>query len=382
MTRTLSLVALAVLVAGCSRYHSRAQGPFAAPKKEPPPPYGVIPPAATKKPVANQSPLGIASADPLPPPASDERPLIPPKGGVVPTGGPLPPDASAGAFPPLKRRPQPEPLPSPFAPKEPPKPPGLNTPGSPNASAPKAAEPKAAAKDIASIKELLTIAGERWKTVDTLQAQLTRRELSAKGGQRTDEVLFYQLRREPLALFTRNVGPAGKGREVVYNPSKHGDKIYVMLGEGDHKRFKAGFVAPPMSPDDPKVTEKARYSVRESGFGRPIKALGAAVEKVAAGKAAADALTYQGGIKRDEYATPLAGVTHKLRPGDDPLLPGGGTRHYFFDMNRDSPSYGFPVLIAATDAKGQEVEYYLFDKVKAPASLTDADFNPARLGKK
>jgi hypothetical protein len=376
MTRTLSLVALAVLVAGCSRFHSRAQGPFAAQKKEPPPPYGAV--APPPKPPSNQSPLGIASADPVPPPAPDERPLIPSKSdGVVPAGGPLPADASAGAFPPLKRKPPPEPLPSPFAPKEPPKPPSLNSPASP-----KAGEPKPAAKDLAQIKELLTTAAERWKAVDNFQATMTRREVSAKGGLKTDEVLLYQLRREPLALFTRNVSAAGKGREVVYNPAKHGDKLHVMLGEGDHKWFRAGFVAPPMSPDDPKVTEKARYSVRESGFGRPIKVLGAVVAKVEAGKAPADALTYQGGIKREEYATPLVGITHKLRPGEDPLLPLGGTRHYYFDMTRDSPSYGFPVLIVAADAKGREVEYYLFQNVKSPAGLTDADFDPARLGKK
>jgi hypothetical protein len=380
MTRTLWFVALAILIAGCSQYRSRAQGPFAAQKKAPPPPYGALTPPP--RPPSNQSPLGIASPDPLLPPVADERPLIPSKSdGVVPAGGPIPADASAGALPPLKRKPQPAPLPSPFAPKEPTNPPGI-TPGSPGVEQPKAAEPKAAAKDLAQIKELLATASERWKATDTLEATMTRRETSAKGGVRTDEVLLYQLRREPLALFTRNVSAAGKGREVVYNPSKHGDKLHVMLGEGDHKLFKAGFVAPPMSPDDPKVAEKARYSVRDSGFGRPIKALGAAAAKVEAGKAPVDSLTYQGGIKRNESATPMIGVTHKLRPGDDPLLPGGGTRHYFFDANRDSPSYALPVLIVATDARGQEVEYYLFSKVKSPAGLTDADFNPARLGKK
>jgi hypothetical protein len=379
MTRTLSFVALAVLIAGCSQYRSRAQGPFAHHRKEPPPPYGSFTPPP--KPPSNQSPLGITSPDPLLPPVADERPLIPSKtDGLIPAGGPVPADASAGAFPPFKRKPQPEPLPSPFAPKD--KAPGGTPPGAPAAEPPKANEPKAAGKDLAPIKELLATAGERWKAIDTFEATMRRRETSAKGGMRTDEVLLYQLRREPLALFTRNVSAAGKGREVVYNPSKHGDKIYVMLGEGDHKLFKAGFVAPAMSPDDPKVTEKARYSVRDSGFGRPIKALGAIAAKVEAGKAPADSLAYEGGIKRDESATPMVGVTHKLRPGDDPLLPGGGARHYFFDANRDSPSYALPVLIVATDARGQEVEYYLFDKVRSPAGLTDADFNPARLGKK
>jgi hypothetical protein len=365
MTRSLAFVALAVLLAGCSRYHSRAQGPFAAPKKQPPPPYGVAPPAPPK-PVANQSPLGIASADPKAPVPPDDQPLIPPRAsGVVPAGGVASADASA---PPFKRK-TPEPLPSPFA-KD--KAPGSPTPGAPNA----------AATDLAPIKELLATSDRAWKAVVTLQAQFTRREVSAKGGQRTDEVLLYQLRREPLALFTRNLSAAGKGREVVYNPARHDDKLYVMLGEGDHKLFRAGFVAPAMSPDDPKVSEKARYSVRESGFGRPLKVLSAAVAKVEAGKAPADSLAYQAGVKRAEFAAPVVGVTHRLRPGDDPLLPGGGTRHYFFDANKDSPAFGLPVLIVATDAKGQEVEYYLFDKVKSPAGLTDADFNPARLGKK
>jgi hypothetical protein len=50
-------------------------------------------------------------------------------------------------------------------------------------------------------------------------------------------------------------------------------------------------------------------------------------------------------------------------------------------MNKESPSYGMPVLVFATDPNGKEAEYYLFEKVKSPANLTEADFNPARLGK-
>ncbi len=381
MTRTLTLVALAALIAGCSRYRSREQGPFATRNRQPPPPYGAFTPPP--KPPSNQSPLGIASAEPLPPPAPDERPLIPPRTDrVVPASGAIPADTSDAAFPPLKRRSQPQPLPSPFAPKEPLRPSDVNTPSVPHRASPKASEPDPAAKELARIKAVLTSANEQWKSIDNFQATMTRRELSAKGGLKTNEVLFYQLRREPLALFTRTESAAGKGREVVYNPSKHGDKLYIMLGQGDHKLFRAGFVAPPMSPDDPKVTEKARYSVRESGFGRPIKSLGAVVAKIEAGRSPADALTFQDNVKREEYATPLVSVTHKLRPGDDPLLRLGGTRHYFFDASRGSPSYGLPVLIVTTNAKGQEVEYYLFKNVKSPAGLTDADFNPSRLGKK
>jgi hypothetical protein len=68
-----------------------------------------------------------------------------------------------------------------------------------------------------------------------------------------------------------------------------------------------------------------------------------------------------------------------LRPGDDPVMPLGGTRLYFFDLRAGSSTYGMPLLVIATDSMGQEVEYYFFEKVKLPANLTDAHFDPARL---
>jgi hypothetical protein len=51
-------------------------------------------------------------------------------------------------------------------------------------------------------------------------------------------------------------------------------------------------------------------------------------------------------------------------------------------MKETSPSYGFPVLVITEDDTGREVEYYLFDKFKNPAGLTDADFDPSRLQSK
>ena len=370
MIRTTAFLGLALLLAGCSRVHTRAQGPFERPAKCPPPPYGALAPMTAKKPLANQSPLGIASAEPLPPLPPEEQSLIPPKPGAE---GMLPPpaavDANANGFPPFKRRPEPQPgsLPSPFAPKEQPDTPAK--PAAPNA------------KNLAELKALLATVNATLRAVDNYEAVLTRREINPKG-QLNSEVLVFQYRREPMSVFTRNIGGSGKGRELVYNPGKFGDKMHVMLGEGDSPLVKAGFIAPPISPDDARVKEKARYSIRDAGFGRNAGLLTAAVAKMAEGKAPADSVVFDGEVTRPEYLHPLVGVTHKLRPGDDPLLPGGGKRSYHFDMKKDSPSYGMPVLIIATDAAGKEVEYYLFEKVKSPAGLTDADFDPARLGKK
>ena len=382
MMRTLALLFLTVSLAGCTQERWRAQGPFGKPAKEPPPPYGSVPPAAapavaragTPHPVGGRSPLAVPSADPAPP-APVEPSLIPPKASdLAPVSSvapePLPDgDASAGALPPLRRKPPPAPLPSPFAPKT---------------ETPPKADPPAAPKDdknVAELKALVAAAGAAWKAVDTYEGVLTRREVGPKG-QSNSEVMLVQVRREPMGVFLRVTGGGGKGRETVYSPGKFGDKLHVMVGEGDHPLARAGFIAPPISPDDPKVKEKARYSVREFGFGRPIAALTAAVARLEAGKLPADALTFDGEVKRDEFPHPVVGVTHKLRPNEDGLMTLGGTRLYFFDMRKDSPAYGMPVLIVATDPMGREQEYYLFEKVKRPANLTDAHFDPARLGKK
>ncbi len=354
MIRTLALFSLLVLLAGCQRFHTRAQGPFGKPAHEPPPPYG----ASAPKPVGNQSPLGIASTAPTPVPAADERSVVPPRSdSPVPAGGVLP-EADADAFPPFRKRPEPK-------------------PGAPKTDAPKAD----GAKNLTELKALVATAGAAWKTVDTLEATVTRREVNPQGAA-TSEVVLFQFRREPLSVFTRTITESGKGREIVYNPAKHGDNLYLMLGQGDHKLLKAGTVLPGVSPDDSRVKEKARYSIRDIGLGKHAARIADAIAKVEAGKLPADALTYHGAVKRDEYAHPLAGVTLALRPGDDPLFPNGGKRAYFFDMKEKSPSYGLPVLTFATDAKGAEAEYYLYEKVKSPADLTDAHFDPKRLGKK
>jgi hypothetical protein len=185
-----------------------------------------------------------------------------------------------------------------------------------------------------------------------------------------------------MSVFMRNIGDAGKGREILYNPTKHGDKIYIMIGEGDNRLFKAGFKAPPLSPDNPQVKERTRYSIREAGYGTPIAKVASWVAKAESGKIPADALTFLGPVERKEYPYALLGVSLKLRPGDETLMPNGGTRQWFFDPNPESTSYGWPVLIIATEPNGKEVEYYLFEKIKLQVRFTEADFAPERLGRK
>lgn len=371
MIRAFALCTLVVLLAGCTKYHSRAQGPFARGNERDAPPSS----GTATKPLTNSSPLALGVPAPVTASGADERPLVPPPGSIpVPAAKVEPPSEldDPNAFPPLRKRPEPKPgsMPSPFVPKE------LGA-----TKAPETEKPAAATKSLVELKALLATAGTAWKAVDTFEGTLTKREISPQGAP-TGEVVLFQYRREPMAVFTRTLSEKGKGREIVYNPSKHDDKIYVMVGKDDHPLFKAGRLAPPVSPDSPLVKDKSRYSIRDTGFGKHIARLNDAVAKIEAGKASADALTFHGPVKRDEYPYPLTAVAHNVRPGEDAILSNGGTRTYFFDLKEKSPSFGLPVLIVATEASGKESEYYLFEKIKLPANLTDADFNPDRLGKK
>src|SRR5262245_61630709 len=116
MIRHLALIALCVLLTGCLR--SPRSGPFARqPAKQPPPPYGAIAPTnVPTKPLANQSPLGMASADPAPPLPPDDPRLIPPKSeDIIPVGGSLPgasvdPGPGLDTRPPVRRKADPAPL--------------------------------------------------------------------------------------------------------------------------------------------------------------------------------------------------------------------------------------------------------------------------------
>lgn len=341
MKRSLALIALALLLAGCTRFGTNpAGGPFARKARPRPDPYSPGPPQTT-------APLALGDSK-----TQDVDSSVTPAGGLSPEQL-LP-----------RRRPDPPPgqIPSPFAKDRQPAKPTTN--------------------DVAEVKKLADAAAERWKTVDCYEAVVSRREL-APNKQMTEDRVLYQFRKEPMAVYIRNLGEVGKGREILYSPAKHGDKIYSVVGKGDENfLYKVGQKAPAVSPDFALVKSKSRYSIREAGHGTPIARVGAWAAKAEAGKIPAGSLTYLGEVNRKEYPYPLLGVQLKLRPGDDPLLPDGGTRHWYFDPKPDSSSHAFPVLITAAEPSGKEVEYYLFEKMDFSVKFTDADFDPARLGKK
>ena len=383
MCRGVALLVLIGLMTGCmTRYGSNPSGgPFA---RRP----SAVSDGSTAVPVPNNSPLILTASNQTGPVATTENQIVPPRpseqtrfaanDSVPPASIPIRTVDDDDAGPAGRGRtggdggtsqiPAPS-MPKGFS--------GITTAGGTTGSTQPG--PSLAARNIAEVKKLALFAAEKWAKVDTYEAIVTRREVTPNK-EKNEDVVLYQFRKEPMSVYMKNLSDSGKGREVLY--TRQTDKMYVILGEGDNKIFKSGFRAPPMSPDDPRVKEKSRYSIREAGYGTPIAKLLNWVAKAEAGKIPADALTVLGPVERKEYPYPLIGVSLKLRPGDEATMPNGGTRQWFFDTKADSTSFGWPVLIAAYEPGGNESEYYLFEKVKLQVRFTDADFSPERLGKK
>jgi hypothetical protein len=371
MTRPLLLVAFAVALVGCNRPTYRGQSPFA--KKRPAnPPESLAPTGGGYVPLTRTPP-----PNPLPPAPPDGFALVPARppepGGAPNPGGDTP--GSPGSVTPAAAT----------APNDP----AASTPGSsatktPAADAP--ATPTPAATNLAALNKLAKAATEKWQAVDTYEAHLTRREVTgaAAVSSGTEEVLF-RYRKDPVAVYMKNVGPKGKGREILWSPKETGDKIHCIIGDGDTRLLAPGTKAPPQNPDSPRVRSMSRHSIREVGFGHPVSRFAGMVAKIEAGKLPPDTLKFTANVRRPEYGDhPLDGVEQTIDPGEDPNLDRGGVRQWFFDAKPDSPGYGLPVLMIlfeTTSAGPKEVEYYCFTQLKLPAGLTAADFDPARLGK-
>jgi hypothetical protein len=380
LVRLLVFLTLAVLLAGCTRYQSRT----APGKPSLPSPYAPRTEASLPQ---SRSPLSIPAT---PAPANTaktttdqaEASLVPPlPRETVPNGfvvqPPAPPakratgDVVPASYTATKQpgkiekdtRPEPEPaqLPSPFAKA------GTNDAADANAN-------------FQNVRRLGKTAASKWDTTTTYEGRLVRRETVGGKAQPEEEVL-YRLRKEPFAVSMLNTGEVGKGREVLFNPSQHGEKMHIIVGAGDSFFLKAGTRAPTMSPDSRTVTEKSRHNIRDAGFGNSIARFNSLVDKVLTGRAKPESLHFGGAeVRQDMPGYTLERVEQTINANEETHLPKGGKRLWFFDAKAESPSYGMPVLVITFEG-GREVEYYRFDRIRSPAGLTDAEFDPERMGK-
>lgn len=234
--------------------------------------------------------------------------------------------------------------------------------------------------DLKAVRALLDAARKKNDETPSFEAHLVKREV-VNGKEQPTEEAIYRFRKDPLSVHIRVVGEVGTGREVMWVKGQNKDKMTIVTGKGDNILLGAG-KRMEMDPDDKLVAAKSRYKIYEAGMQRPIGALTKFVEQVEAGKRPADTVRYVGPVERKEYKTKPNAVEVTLTATDDPFLPKGGKRVYHFDADPKSPSYGLPVLVISLDHEGREVEHYCFTDFKLVGELTDADFDPAKIGKK
>ena len=255
----------------------------------------------------------------------------------------------------------------------PPPPPRAPDPAAANPAAPPPAPAEQLkATEPADLKEVLRLAADAYGRIDSYTARLTRRE-QVNGKNKPEEVMLFRYRKEPWSVYFKWLGPQGQGREVVYVKGRHEDKIHTLLAAGDMPFAPAG-KRMALAPDSILVKSACRHPITDAGIGANIDRLAGLFADAGRGDRRRGTLTDLGVQKRADYPAPLRLVRHDIPAGAEEDLPRGGKRLYGFDTENR-----LPILLVTTDDKGQEVEYYRYDRILMPGRLDDADFDPDKL---
>jgi hypothetical protein len=226
------------------------------------------------------------------------------------------------------------------------------------------------------LEKVLEQAQARYASIDSYVARFTRREV-INGKKEPEELILFKFRKTPFSVYFKWLGQTGEGREVVYVKGQHGNKIHSLLAAGDVPLMPAG-MRMALAPDSVLVQSASRHSITDAGFGSALESILHLQTAVSRGDNSRGGLVDQGMQKRPDYdAGPLRMVEHTIPGGMEKALPHGGKRLVGFD-----PQSQFPVLIQTFDEKGQEVEYYRYDRLQPAVALDDYDFNPDALWKK
>jgi hypothetical protein len=223
-----------------------------------------------------------------------------------------------------------------------------------------------------TVREVYQQANARYATMGPYIARLTRRELH-KDKMEPEQVMLFKFRKEPWSIYFKWLGKEGQGREVLYVKGQHGDKIHSLLAAGDFPFMPAG-KRMALAPDNVLVRSASRHPITEAGIGASIERIGAVVGALQRGDLKRGTLKLLPGVVRPEYSRPVVALEHTIPAGAEGPLPRGGRRVYYFD-----PDTNLPLVIQTHDERGQEVEYYRYDRLQFPVKLDDDDFNPDKL---
>jgi Protein of unknown function (DUF1571) len=222
------------------------------------------------------------------------------------------------------------------------------------------------------LKQIAQRANDTYAKTDSYIARLTRRE-QINGKNKPEEVMLFKFRKQPWSVYFKWLGTEGQGREVVFVNGQYEGKIHTLLAAGDSLLMPAGKRIA-LAPDNVLVRSASRHPITEAGLGASVERITSLVAAAARGDTRHGTLTDLGEKNRQDYAGTLRLVEHAIPPGVESELPRGGKRLYGFDTE----TY-LPVFLVTVDDRGQEVEFYRYDRMQLAVKLDDADFNPDKL---
>jgi hypothetical protein len=225
---------------------------------------------------------------------------------------------------------------------------------------------------LTGLRRLHRLAVERYASIPGYSAQVHQRE-QVGGINKPEELMLFKFRKSPWSVYFKWVGNAGHGREVVYVPGRYKDEIHTLLAAGDVFWKPAGSRFA-ISPDNILTRGRSRHPITEAGIGSLLDRFSLILDAQSKGDRHLGMLSALGPQGRPEFATPVETVEQVIPPGAEAALPRGGRRLWFFGADSHLPE-----LISTRDEKGQEVEYYWYERLEYPQQFTDADFDPDQL---
>lgn len=233
-------------------------------------------------------------------------------------------------------------------------------------SAEPAVEPARAAK----LREILSNAGRSMEMLGDYRVRLRRREVVAEK-QSHEDLVMLTIRIKPFAVHVKCLpGGENEGREILYVAGQPEENLHVLTGKGD---VLAG-MRMELSMRSDMVTSNSRRGLNEAGFANVLQRFSLAVDKYLSGQPRACIFEPLGLQTRSESRAPMEVVMQRIPPQEEPLLPRGGVRYWHFSADADLAERHLPTLIITFDDRGQEVEYYLHDRLLPKVALEAHDF--------
>ncbi len=221
-------------------------------------------------------------------------------------------------------------------------------------------------------RQLLEQAAARCATLDSYIVRLTApRTSQGQGQRRRDHRLFVP--QEPVQRPFQMAGRDGQGpRSGVRQGSLRRQDSHE---SGNRRRSAgAGGARLSLSPNNPLVRSASRHPITDAGVCHCVESLIVLLDAQERGDHRQGTLLAIAPQRRPEYPQPIETLERLIPPNVEPELPRGGRRLICFD-----PDQHLPLLVVTYDDKGNEVEYYRYDRLIAPANLDDDDFNPDKL---